>query len=191
MRRERRLGWYMVCILAVVALITQYLTWTWKPSGREIYILDPSGNVYYGAAYEPTHQPLFHLLATDATLVFFQRSAGSGGTLDQEDFAARIYHKGALDLLKQDVQRQREDLVSRNMHQKAEIGHIRQMEERNGRVYVLVEGQLVRAGKVGNLPLTESAPFSLVLCFERNTSPAPGRSPWVVTEWARKKPDDY
>jgi hypothetical protein len=185
------MGWYMVCVLAVVGLITQYLTWTWKPSPREVYILDPQGNVYYGASYEPSHQPLFHLLATDAAMVFFQRSVAGGGTLDQEDFATRIYHKGALELLKQDVQRQREDLVSRNIHQKVEVGHIRQMEEKSGRVYVLVEGQLIRAGRVGNLPLTEAVPFSLVLCFERNPSPAPGRSPWVVTEWARKQPDDY
>lgn len=191
-RQRSMWGWCVACVSLMLAMWLQYLTWVWKSSGEEVYILDPSGNVYYGAKHDISgRSDLFNLLATDATMVFFQRSNISGGSLDREDLARRLYRKRAYDLLLQDLQLQKPDLQDRALHQKAEIGKIRQLEEKNGTVYVLVEGQLVRAGSFKDHPVSEGEPFSLVLRFGRNESMTPGSAPWMVEEWSRRLPESY
>jgi len=124
-------------------------------------------------------------------LAFFQRSPADGGSLDRGAVANRLFSSRAHDHLMRDLERQRPDLVNRNLHQKAEVQRIRQLEERSGSVFVLAEGQLVRAGRFAGAPVAESVPFSLVLRFVRNESLEPGSPPWIVAEWSRQLPDDY
>lgn len=191
-RRRGMTGWGIACIALMFALWVQYLTWTWKSSVDEVYVLDRSGNVYFGAKHDlSAKSELFNLLASDAAMVFFQRSVSGEGSLDREDLARRIYRRRAYDLLMEDVQRQRPDLKERSLHQKVEIGRIRQLEEKNGSVYVLTEGQLVRAGHFKGHPVSEAEPFSLILRFVRNPSLTPGAAPWVVEEWSRQLPKNY
>lgn len=191
-RRRGVTGWGIACLSLMLALWVQYLTWTWKSTADEVYVLDRSGNIYFGSRHDlSAKSELFNLLASEATLVFFQRSVSGEGSLDREDLARRIYRKRAYDLLMEDLQRQRPDLKNRSLHQKVEIGRIRQLEEKSGSVYVLTEGQLVRAGHFKGHPVSEAEPFSLILRFVRNASLTPGAAPWVVEEWSRQLPQSY
>jgi hypothetical protein len=191
-RRRGITGWVAAFLALAFAVVFQYWSWTHKTGGEQVYVLDPHGNVYFGMLQDTSgRSELFNLLATDAATVFFQRSSSEGGSLDRDDLAQRLFQRKAYEWLRQDLEKQRPDLSRRKLHQKVEIGRIRKMEERQGSVFVLIEGQLIRAGHFNNHPLNEAVPFSLVLKFVRNTTLSPGSPPWVVAEWSRTLPEDY
>lgn len=189
---QRHLGWWVALVSLSLALWFSYAQRVQRTGQPEVYVLDPRGNVYFGVEQSAGgNLPLFRVLASDAALTFFQRSPAEGGSLDRSSLARRLYGPRAHENLLRDLERQRPDINNRELHQKAEIQRIRQLEERSGSVFVLVEGQLIRAGRFSGAPVAEAVPFSLVLRFVRNESLEAGSPPWRVAEWARQLPDDY
>jgi len=172
--------WFLVAVASLgLNAVQPYLLVKAYRIQERVVILDDSGSFHVSPllGFEEAAK-LHEQHALLASLALLQLNPNG---FDQPELLEKLFLDDALALAKKDWSTQAEEFQQKNLHQKVEVQQLTVLETQAEQVLVEVVGQLIRTGRVGQLPFTEAPAFTAKFTFARNPNlTTNGRFPLAV-----------
>ncbi len=155
-------------------------------SEEKVFVLDESNTISIGHLHSlKNNVTLYQKIALVAAQAILQVSPIG---LDLPEIAESLLSDKAYKKLCLEVNENLSHFKVKNLHQKPEIDVIETIKEIEGKKFVRVRGQLIRAGSFGGYPISESKEFVLVVAFIRNPKLSDrGQYPFIIADYMLKE----
>jgi hypothetical protein len=178
--------WQSLFILAVIGgFVSNHLT-VQEMMGRIRFVAMDSRDTFYLAnlgTFE-TAQHIHAELAKMAAETIFSRSPDG---FDDPERLERLFNPASAAQLNRDAARDADIFRSQQLHQKFEVGQIRELEIDSNTALVSVEGQILRSGVFNQRQVNDSKKVIVFLRLRTNDDMARnGRYPLVVTNYEER-----
>ena len=172
--------WFLIAVASLgLNAVQPYLLVKAYRTQERVVILDESGTFHVSPllGFEEAGK-LHEQHALLASLALFQLNPNG---FDQPELLEKLFLADALAAAKENWSAAAEEFQQKNLHQKVEVQKLTVLETKSDQVLVEVAGQLIRTGRVGQLPFTEAPAFTAQFTFARNPNlTTNGRFPLAV-----------
>jgi hypothetical protein len=172
--------WFMVAVASLgLNAVQPYLLVKAYRTQERVVIMDEGGTFHVSPllGFEEAGK-LHEQHALLACLALFQLNPHG---FDQPELLEKLFLADALALAKQEWATASDEFEQKNLHQKVEVQKLTVLETEADQVLVEAVGQLVRTGRIGQLPFTEAPTFTAQFTFARNPNlTTNGRYPLAV-----------
>lgn len=153
------------CLLFTTCMQYFYLRELKKP--ERIFVIDGSRNLHIGPTETLTSDSAFfeNLCVLGTQCIFLRSPSG----LDISEFLNCLFSESACQKIALDLQKDIDDIKARNLHQKPEISQIKIFKENDGTRQFYIQGNLISAGSIDSIPVSESTPFQILFLIMKNT----------------------
>jgi len=178
--------WQALFVLAVIGgFVSHHLT-IQQMMGRIRFAAMDSRDTFY-LANLGTLESAQHVhaeLAKMAAETIFSRNPDG---LDYPERMERLFNPATTEALNRDAARDADVFRNQTMHQKLEIGTVRELAVDDKTALVSVEGQLLRTGMFNQRPISDTKKVTVFLRLTVNDDMARnGRYPLVVTNYSER-----
>lgn len=153
------------CLIFTICAQYFYLRELKKP--ERVFVIDGSRNLHIGPTETLTSDSAFfeNLCVLGTQCIFLRSPSG----LDMSDFLNCLFSENSCQKIASDLQRDIDDIKARNLHQKPEISQIKIFKENDGTRQFYIQGNLISAGSIDSIPVSESIPFQILFLITQNS----------------------
>lgn len=179
------LGWAVAGVALVAIPVTNHFTLAAAMSQMRFVAMDSRSTFYLTSAGSFEESKHIHAeLAKMAAETIFSRNPDGYDDLERLE---RLFNPAMTTKLAADLVRDQEVFRSQQIHQKVEIGQIREISVDDTTALVSVEGQVLRTGVFNSRVINDSKRVTVFLRLTLNNDMARnGRYPLVVTNYEER-----